>query len=85
MVRDSFGANADVCPVTSITTGERAAGAVGVERRRGFIAEGTPMVRSLRIDRRIRPAADFITVVNTINERWGPNRRPLTNAEHDER
>jgi len=54
-----------------------------IERRRGFIADATEIVRSLAAEGRdsVRP---LVTISNTVDAGWGIDGHGLTNAELDD-
>jgi hypothetical protein len=95
IARDNAGAFLHILPPECVTAGGRPASAVRVdlkvpdvvlstvERRRGFIADATEIVRRLSVDGRVAERA-WVTVSNTADGGWGIGGRGLTNAELDD-
>ncbi len=93
IARDNTSAFLHVLPPECVTAGGRAARAVRVdvrvpevvlstiERRRGFIADASEIVRSLS-DSPVERV--WVTISNTADGGWGIEGHGLTNAELDE-
>src|ERR1017187_1273060 len=94
LARDNAGAYLHVLPAPYVTAGGKPASVVRVdvrlpevvlstiERRRGFIADATQIVSSLRVDAH-EITRTWITVSNTADGGWGIDGHGLTNAELD--
>jgi len=95
LARDNAGAYLHVLPAPYVTAGGKPARVVRVdvrlpqvvlstiERRRGFIADATQIVSSLRVDGS-EVTRTWVTVSNTADGGWGIDGHGLTNAELDD-